>query len=37
VTFDVEKGEAALAIAHGKIERLIRRKFFYDELLDGCG
>ncbi|PYI48264.1 MAG: hypothetical protein DMF11_03995 [Verrucomicrobia bacterium] len=36
VSFDVEKGEPVVAIAHRKIKRIIRRKFFHNEVVDGC-
>ena len=34
VAFDVEKRESGIAVAHCKIERLIRRKFFDYQLLE---
>ena len=34
IAFDIEENEPGLAVAHSKIERRVRRKFFHDELLD---
>ena len=33
-SFNIEKGESGLAVAHGEIETLVRRKFFDYELLE---
>ena len=37
MSFDVEKSETGLAIAHRKIESLIGRKLLDDELTEGAG
>jgi hypothetical protein len=34
VSFNIKKGESGVAVAHGEIEPLIRRKFFDYELLE---
>ena len=37
VSFDLEKGESRLAIAHSEIECRVGGKFLDDKLLERCG
>ena len=34
--FNLKKGEPGVAVAHDKIETLVRRKFFDYEVLERC-